>query len=127
MKKFLVIIKKFLVKIKNLLLLFIKTFIKPFWFSSSTCKKEIVVPYVYTTLNMSLFYLSVYIFLKLSWQAGTIGIKNVAIVLPTLAGVIATLIILNHSMMTIYNNSKKTKKDITEIKTDPNVKGVMEE
>ena len=122
--------KKFLVKIKNWIVRFIKVFIKPFWFSSSTCKKEIVVPYVYTSINMTFFYLSVYIFLKLSWMTGTVGIKNAAIVLPTLSGVIGILIVLNHSMLTIYNKSRKTKIDEnTKLQEKPaeGEKGVMEE
>ena len=122
---------KFLIKIKDVFVLFIKTFIKPFWFSSSICKKEMVVPYFYTSVNMLFFYASVYLFLKLSWMAGTVGIQSPAVVLPTLAGVIGTLIVLNHSMLTIYNKSRKAKMISEEYKIQEKPgkgeKGVMEE
>lgn len=94
------------------------TFFKPFWFSSN--KKSIIVPYLYTSVNMGLFYISIYIFLTLSYKAALVGITSPEIVLPTLAGVIATLIALNHSMLSIYNNGKNRNnpEDITNKEED---------
>ena len=85
------------------------TFLRPFWFSSSDCRRGVVVPYIYTMFNMICFYISVYLFLSLSYKAATIGIKVPHIILPTIAGVIGTLIALNHSMLTIYNKGKQPK------------------
>jgi len=92
---------------------FILTFLRPFWFSSSNCKKGVVAPYVYTTINMACFYIAIYVFLTLSWEAATIGIKNPQIVLPAIAGLIGSLIALNHSMITLYNNGKNVTTNTT--------------
>lgn len=77
-------------------------FIKPFFFSSN--KKSIIVPYVYIGIAMGLFFATVIEFLKLSHMAATVGIKDAAIVLPTLAGVIATLIAIVAVMGKTYND-----------------------
>ena len=91
---------------------FIKIFLKPFWFSTSNGKKDIVVPYVYSMINQISIYVTIYVFLRLSWLTAMKELHNPEIVLPTIAGVLTALIALNHSTMSIYNNGKQTKHHI---------------
>lgn len=89
------VIAKYIIEFWNI-------FIRPFFFSST--KKSIIVPYVYIGVSMVLFFGTVIEFLRLSHMAATVGIKDATIVLPTLAGVIATLIAIVAVMGKTYND-----------------------
>jgi len=98
------------------------TFLRPFWFSST--KKSLVAPYVYVFISMVLYYISVYVFLDLCYTAANPGIKDAAIILPTLAGVIATLIAINQVMISAYNKGKD-KTEISDNYESDKPKGVQ--
>jgi hypothetical protein len=101
----------------------IDTFLKPFWFSTSNGKKDLVAPYFYVSIGMIFFYASIYIFLTLSYKGATVGIQDAGIILPTLAGVIATLIGMVTITMNAYNKGKSTN---IEAKKEDKPKGVQE-
>jgi hypothetical protein len=81
---------------------FWEIFIRPFFFSGK--KRTVIVPYIYIGISMVLFFWTVIEFLRLSKIAAMQGIKDAAIVLPTLAGVIATLIAIIAIMGKTYND-----------------------
>ena len=98
-------------------------FIRPFFFSST--KKTIIVPYVYIGISMVLFFGTVVEFLKLSFMAATVGIKDATIVLPTLAAVIGTLIAIIAVMGNTYNNGAANSTPTTTVPTDTKPNGVQ--
>jgi hypothetical protein len=87
-------------------------YLKPFWFSSS--KNTIIAPYVYVFIGMCMFFISVGLFLYLCWIGATHKeIFNLQIILPSLAGVIATLVAMMTFMIKVYNEGKDTPSSTT--------------
>lgn len=86
-----------------------KKYFKPFWFSSK--KDYIIAPYVYVFFGMIFFFACIILFLFLSYEAAFKGIKDAAVILPTIAGVIATLVAMNTFMIKVYNEGKTTTSD----------------
>jgi hypothetical protein len=82
----------------------IQTFLKPFLFSSS--KRTVIAPYMYVLISMIFFYISIYAFLDLSYKAAIVGIKSPEVILPTIAGVIVTLMGATTLMIKVYNDGK---------------------
>jgi hypothetical protein len=86
-----------------------RIYIRPFWFSGT--KNTIVAPYVYVFFGVLLFFGAVALFFNLTYLAAVKGINNPEVVLPTLAGVIATLTAQITLMISVYNKGKNGKKD----------------
>jgi len=93
-------------------------YVKPMFFSSNR-PESIIAPYVYVFVGMLLFFASIIMFLYLSYMAATKGIQDSAIILPTLAGVIATLIAMVGIMIKLYNDGK-SRGELEELMVDEN-------
>jgi len=82
---------------------FFETFIKPFWFSSSS--KGLKPPYFYGFLLMIALFATVVLFLEMAWR------KYPGEVLGSVAGVIATLAGLYLGTLRIFDKGKKEKSE----------------
>jgi hypothetical protein len=125
-----IVITKILEAIKFISSFIIKfgvKYLKPFWFSKK--QPHIIAPYVYVFLGMCWFFVCIGMFLYLSWAAMFLEVKNATIVLPTLAGVIATLVVMMTFMIKVYNEGKEidnsTNKDLKTPK-EPEIPNIPE-
>lgn len=85
--------------------------IRPFFFSKN--KKAVIVPYIYVFIGMGLFIASVILFIKLSWMAATVGIKDATIILPTISSVIGIMVAMMTFMVKVYNDGKTVDTEIS--------------
>ncbi len=97
-------------------------YVKPMFFSKNR-PDSIIAPYIYVFIGMLLFFASIIMFLFLAYIAAKEGIHNAEIVLPTTAGVIATLIAMVGIMIKLYNDGKEHSCNYIEEETIENSEG----